>query len=70
MLFVAQYNALTEDQKVYKVTVNGNVSYHSYGEAVTAVAAERSGTDMFVYWTKGDKILHEPFFSKSKENNE
>ena len=57
MLFVAQYNDPMEEQKVYKVTVNGNVSYHSYGEAVTAVAAERSGTDMFVYWTKGDEIV-------------
>lgn len=57
MLFVAQYEEPNESAKTYKVTVNGDVGYHAYGEAVTAIAAERDGTDLFVYWKKGDEIV-------------
>ncbi|MBQ2840041.1 MAG: hypothetical protein IJE70_01705 [Oscillospiraceae bacterium] len=57
MLFVAQYNDPSDTEKVYKVTVNGYDDYHAYGESVTAVAAERDGTDVFVYWKKGEEIV-------------
>ncbi|MBE6966583.1 MAG: hypothetical protein E7441_11195 [Ruminococcaceae bacterium] len=57
MVFVAQFEDSTE--KAYTITVNGSplADKKAYGEEVTVTAAERDGTDVFVYWKKGDEIV-------------
>ncbi|MBQ2840725.1 MAG: hypothetical protein IJE70_05210 [Oscillospiraceae bacterium] len=61
MVFVAQFAASTE--KNIAVTVNGGATgggSYAYGETVTVTATEReggSGSNVFVYWKKGDEIV-------------